>query len=85
MVNLKRVLELGCYSYKDGKNIWWWAYYFSDGSSYIQSSIGNMFVRNSKDISSKFISDNKVSYYSSKKSVGNYELYLLYGRLYLGS
>ena len=50
------------------------AYYFSDGSSYIQSSIGNMFVRNSKDISSKFISDNRVSYYSSKKSVGNYEL-----------
>lgn len=44
-------------------------YHFSDGSSYIESRIGNVFVRNSKDINNNYISDNKVSYFDSKKDI----------------
>lgn len=44
-------------------------YHFSDGSSYIESRIGNVFVRNSKDINNNYISDNKVSYFDSKRDI----------------
>ena len=36
--------------------------YYSDGSAEISKSDVNMFVRNSKDITTNYISDNKVSY-----------------------
>lgn len=52
--------------------------YFSDGSAQITNSIIDMFVRNANDIKDNYISDNKVTYLSKTKKVGNVTLNYYY-------
>lgn len=51
--------------------LWGDVYYYSDGSARVENSKIDLFVRNSKDISDNYISDNKVSYLKESKNIAN--------------
>lgn len=53
---------------------WGTVNYYSDGSAEITNSKFDMFVRNSKDINDKYISNNKVSYLKETKTIGHVTL-----------
>jgi len=53
---------------------WGTVNYYSDGSAEITNSKFDMFVRNSKDIKDKYISNNKVSYLKETKTIGHVTL-----------
>lgn len=53
---------------------WGTVNYYSDGSAEIKNSKFDMFVRNSKDIKDKYISNNKVSYLKEVKTIGHVTL-----------
>lgn len=57
---------------------WGTVNYYSDGSAEITDSKFNMFVRNSKDISENYISNNKVTYLKETKTIGNVTLNYFY-------
>lgn len=57
---------------------WGLVTYYSDGSAMISNSKFDMFVRNSKDINEKYISNNKVSYLEKVENVGSYKLNYYY-------
>lgn len=50
---------------------WGTVNYYSDGSASVSNAKIDVFVRNSKDITDNYISDNKVSYIKETKNVGN--------------
>ena len=56
------------------KYAWGTVVYLSDGSAIVSDSEVPIFVRNSKDINDKFISDSKVNYLKDTKNVGNNKL-----------
>lgn len=57
---------------------WGTVNYYSDGSAEIINSKFDMFVRNSKEISENYISNNKVSYIKETKNIGNIKLNYYY-------
>ena len=57
---------------------WGTVSYFSDGSAEITNSEIDMFVRNAKDISDNYISNNKVTYLKETKAVGKIKLNYYY-------
>lgn len=57
---------------------WGTVNYYSDGSAEIINSKIDMFVRNSKEISENYISNNKVSYIKETKNIGNIKLNYYY-------
>ena len=57
---------------------WGTVSYFSDGSAEITNSEIDMFVRNAKDISDNYISNNKVTYLKETKSIGKIKLNYYY-------
>ena len=57
---------------------WGTVNYYSDGSAEITNSKVDMFVRNSKDITENYISNNKVSYLKETKTIGKVTLNYFY-------
>ena len=57
---------------------WGTVSYFSDGSAEITNSEIDMFVRNAKDISDNYVSNNKVTYLKETKAVGKIKLNYYY-------